>query len=108
MTKEEKIILGLALVALVGIVVFQYPKTETIVAAVEMPRDPLGTVGESLTPTNTGVGKTPAYLGYNLPWAFSPPVSNVLPSQTVGQVGQVTNAAGNFADPYAPSCNCEG
>lgn len=90
-------------VALSALVVWELNKPNTTdVATVDTPA-PLD-AGDSiiLTPDNAS---GPAYLTYNTPWAFSPPVQNFLPKTTAGQIGEV---AGQGPDPFSGGCGCMG
>lgn len=104
MTNEEKIILGVAAVALAAVVIYQRP----LVAAPIIEHDPVAD-NVSLTPYNDSVTKGPSYMAYNSPFAFAPPISNFLPSITAGQAGQTINTPTDFAgfSPYVGSCGCE-
>jgi hypothetical protein len=102
MTKEEKILLGLALVGLVAIVIFQRPQLTTVPALANS--DPVSEIGLSMTPANDSVVQGRQYLTYNAPFFFAPPVSNFLPSITAGIGSQTVNSPTNFADDN--SCGC--
>lgn len=111
MSREEKILLGLAIAALAAIVIFQRGS---------MSRDPGGggepvaadtspviQVGDSFTPANSSMTKGPAYLTYNAPFMFAPPISNFLPSITAGQGSQTVNQPTDFVDlETAATCGC--
>lgn len=103
MTKEEKILLGLAMVALAAIVVFQRPKMTTVFQD-SVNSDPVVEIGKSITPVNDSVTRGFEYLSYNSPYFFAPPVSNFLPSITAGIGAQTINSPTNFADDN--SCGC--
>lgn len=56
---------------------------------------------------DTSMAEGPNYLIYNMPWAFSPPVGNILPQRSAGLLGQ------NIAESIDPtsqaiSCGCGG
>ena len=95
MTKEEKILLGLTIAALVAVVIYQR-KPDMIVPV----NDPVVELGKSITPRNDSVVTGPEYLTYNSPWFFAPPIGNFLPSTTAGQGNQTVNQPTNF------DCGC--
>ena len=84
MDKQEKIILGIAFAAAVGIVVFQTRRAEAPTMA-----EPTQTAVPESSPRGQN---GPAYLTYNTPWAFAPPVANFMPTMTSGQVGQTVQS----------------
>lgn len=109
MTREEKILLGLAIVALAAIVIFQRsPRAIDPGGGGEAASaDPVIVVGDSFTPANSSVTKGPAYLMYNAPFMFAPPISNFLPSITAGQGSQTVNQPTDFVDlETAQTCGC--
>lgn len=95
MTKDEKIILVVVALLIMAVIIWRKP----IVAAItgdDEPMPQVDEIGVSQTPNKRDMKNVRAYLSYNLPYAFSPPVGNFLPSQTAGQVGQTVNKPTNF------------
>lgn len=93
MTREETTFVGIALLGLAALVIYDV-RTKNAVATPDAP---------TLDPLQAMQSTGPAYLIYNQPWAFSPPVGNVLPAVTSGQAGQV---AGQGPTPTSPAtCN---
>jgi len=83
MERSEQVFIGVAFVALVALVILDLRSKAAI------------TPTEATQPTNNPLAMAtqegPAYLLYNQPWMFSPPVGNIMPSVTVGQAGQIVN-----------------
>lgn len=79
MTQEETTFVGIAVLALAALVIYDVRSKNAAVTTDAPPLDPIQAMQTS----------GPQYLLYNQPWAFSPPVGNVLPSVTAGQIGQV-------------------
>lgn len=97
MTTEEKILLTLSFAALAAIVVFKKPVTA------DAPLNPIADVGSSILPSQLNSGSGPAYLVANAsPWAFSPPVQNILPTLSAGSQNQLPQR--NVGAPIINSC----
>lgn len=89
MTRNEKILIAVMVIALIGVFMFR----------VKAPENKSLTANPNDVPTPNG----PAYLTYNLPWGFSSPVQNVLPNRAAGQIGSQDNPAYDLS-----SCGCAG
>lgn len=103
MEKEKfHFLLWFAVAALAVIVLWeiQRPVAASITAPTVDPASPTDSI--ILTPENSSGTD---YLTYNTPWAFAPPVQNVLPTTTIGQVGQV---AGQGPSPESSCFTCGG
>jgi len=96
MERKDMILLGLVAAALAAVVIYQKPPAYQPGTEPGTPL-PTDTIGMSLTPNNASVVSGPAYMTYNAPWFFSPPVGNFLPSITAGQGNQTVNMPTNFA-----------
>ena len=107
MDKQEKNLLGLAIAALAAVVIFQRRPAVAEVSPPQADTVPVIQVGDSFTPANSSMVKGPAYLTYNAPFMFAPPISNFLPSITAGQGSQTVNQPTDFVDlETAQTCGC--
>lgn len=83
MTSDAKTFIGLVALALIGAIAWRYllgaPTADITVAASD---DMVSNI-----PSPRDMASGPAYLVYNQPWFFAPPVYNMLPSVTAGQIG---------------------
>lgn len=94
MTKDEKITLVIVGLLLAAVIIWRKPIVEAIIAPEEQPV--IDEIGISQNPGNSSMTKGREYLVYNLPYAFSPPIGNFLPSITAGQGNQTVNKPTNF------------
>lgn len=93
MSKDEKITLAVVGLLILAVLIWRKP----IVAAIAESEIPVvDEIGVSMNRLNTSMTKGPDYLMYNMPYAFSPPIGNFLPSITAGQIGQTVNRPTNF------------
>jgi hypothetical protein len=100
---DEKILWAIGALVLVTLVIFhRQPKPGEAPEFVS----PVDMIGESFTPFNTNMTRGPAYLMYNQPWAFAPPVGNVLPTITIGQQGQTVQAPASFTNRFSSCETC--
>jgi hypothetical protein len=101
MGNGEKIFLGLLGVILIAVLFYEFAGGAPAMAATPADTDELpnvaGPYGGSLT-------SGPAYLLYNAPYAFAPPVNNFLPAVTSGMTA--TPAASSI-NATSPACACE-
>lgn len=66
---------------------------------------PIQAAGYSQVPTPELMANGPDYLIANAPWFYTPAVGNVMPSTTVGQVGQVSENPSTFSM-VGEDCGC--
>jgi len=99
MTKDEKILIAVSALIVVVVIIWRKPIV-AVVTGDYTEVNPADSIGVSQTTQNSSLTRGPAYLMYNQPYAFSPPVGNFLPSITAGQVGQTVNSPTNFAGEY--------
>lgn len=91
MTTEEKVMIGVALAALLAVVAFsQFPPSGVYKPGEDVEAENMSDIYMSNTPQTADMTAGPAYLMYNQPWAFAPPVANILPTRSMGQIGQTT------------------
>lgn len=95
--------LFVVIVALASIVIWELNKPNTVDVTAADPDIPFDASDSIILTPNNASG--PAYLTYNTPWAFLPPVQNFLPQTTSGQVGEV---AGQGPNPFTGECGCNG
>lgn len=97
---DEKILWAVGALVLVALVIFHRPPKPG-----EAPESasPVADVGESFTPYNTNMTKGPAYLTYNQPWAFHPPIGNILPTMANGE-GSVKPSPFATRNAYCETC----
>lgn len=95
MTKDEKITLAVVGLLIMAVIIWRKPIVAVITGEDE-PEPQVDEIGVSQTPDKRDMRNVRAYLSYNLPYAFAPPVGNFLPSITAGQVGQTVNKPTNF------------
>ena len=95
MTKDEKIILVLGGVMLGAIILYHLTNTPDNAAEIQV--DESGII-PTMSQTMAGAqsGKVRAYIGYNSPFLFAPPIGNVMPPQ-IGPGTHAVTADPNFS-----------
>jgi hypothetical protein len=88
MTHGERIFLTLAALGVVAVVIFELRQPAPVAMP---PTDPNGNGLVSNTPKTSDLTTGPGYLIYNQPYAFSPPVANFIPENTMGENGVATS-----------------
>lgn len=88
MNDFEKVALALAALGIVAVLIYRDPA--------QSPE----TIDQPMSVRRTG----PAYLTYNYPWGNNAAIGNVLPTTSVGQVGQSVNQLGEATD--FSNCGC--
>lgn len=106
MEKDEKILLVFAGAALVAVILWKATGNMRLPNALDLETGgmPIQAAGVSQDPTPQGAAVGPLYLTYNAPWAFAPPVGNIVPTATSGQIGEVENGYDNFVS-YKGCCD---
>jgi hypothetical protein len=82
MGRLEISFMGVSIVALVALVIFDIRAKNAALATSNKTQPVNNTLADATV-------QGPAYLLYNQPWMFSPPVGNIMPSVTAGQAGQM-------------------
>lgn len=109
MNPDERMLLLIAGAGLAAVIVWQVsaPIRNRTTLEVVTGGEPIQAAGYSQVPTPQNLAVGPEYLTYNAPWAFNPSVGNVVPTTSVGQVGQVASNPPNFIDANS-DCGCYG
>lgn len=96
--ERHQVALWVVVATLAAFIIWNYLPAQA--TAAEIPADDIGGDVQMEfnvpTPRNTSLG--PAYLVANSPFMFSPPVQNILPTITAGQIGEVAGQFNNGAE----------
>ncbi len=98
MAKDEKVMIGLLLLAIIALVSLRYIRKDNPPAKASRE---VGVVGQSISPTPENMNNGYSWMVSSEPYAFFPPIDMFLPTTTVGQGSQTVERPADFVSRWS-------